>query len=278
MPLRIAAAAASRGIAIVIVGLGLCGHAVAGQSPAIGMNGGTEVQVNCPEGQWLVGFEPWVKGWMHHLAPLCAALDNAAVQGGPPAPVGTQTLWIETGNPPLLPLKRLEVPGSLGMGSSAEGDPRAKLLCPDRTLLVGLDIYFAQANGMVGLIDLLCRPSVGIELQRVTLGSHRVMVNGREQYSPANRTMCPEGEVARGIHGRSGRYVDKLGLSCAPMATSADTDLSSTRRMRSGERLEAPASRRDGRFLPRLPSIERRASPTVGAPDAEPPQDPPPAQ
>jgi hypothetical protein len=104
------------------------------------------------------------------------------------------------------------------------GGGNTKLLCPqDKPIVIGV---FVLANGRefvtVSGISLYCGQAIGSQTE--TLGPQFDVpkkVGGERKYSHGE-LRCPEGEVATGVLGRSGSWLDALGLICnVPRLSSA---------------------------------------------------------
>ncbi len=173
----------------------------------IGGTGGSRFAARCPQGQHLTGFELRIGDDVDAIRPICVTAYGPAEAG------------------PLEPS-----PSRFG-GSGGGAD--IQLLCPrDNPIVVGM---YVRAEGVrtisVNNIHLFC----GIAAAAQTRSQYPSVVHdgpnakpdeglfglGTHYVSSTTGTQhCPAGLVAVGINGRSGIYLDALGLICgAPSLT-----------------------------------------------------------
>ncbi len=164
--------------------------------PPIGGGGGGQFVASgrCPQGQLLTGFELRAGDWVDAIRPICVTAYG-------PADVG--------------PL----VPGGISFGGNG-GTPR-QLLCPrDAPVVIRMDI---RAEGVktftVNHIHLWC--GVVAPTQNLSEFPNAVFDGPVSKgYTYPGTQRCPAGLVAVGINGRSGEWLDSLGLICgAPTLT-----------------------------------------------------------
>lgn len=244
-------------LAVAIAGIWMQSHA--GQTGVFGANGGTPVELNCPDGSWLVGFDLGATEWIHHLGPLCVTVDGKGRWTGQPQQLGWQTLWWDVKVIPGVKEERLERRAALGMGSSGEG-AQPRLLCREHTLLAGIGVYVHRPQFVVGRINLSCRPLMVDDVTVIAMPNRRP-----EVYGPRDVLNCPKGEYARGVYGRSGRFLDQIGFNCARVPNVLDQPASASRRLSTGERVSPSVESKDIKAAPRPLSIDARPAPETAS-------------
>jgi hypothetical protein len=178
--------------------------------PVEGGPGGGYFRDDCPPGQYLVGFSVGAGAWIDRIAVLCAGLPPGQ------ASFGNRTPGAFHGGPG---------------GGPQEG------YCPGSHygswLLFG---YTRKGNDplYIDFVELGCHPvgdgeetstciatgggcwkyRPGAPPPLISIGTVTV-TNGL----PAFLQQCPAEEAATGIHGRSGAYLDAVGLICGPRPT-----------------------------------------------------------
>ena len=169
--------------------------------PVEGGPGGAAFEVLCPNGETLVGMAVTSGAWINSIAPLCAPYAVAEHK------FGSRTRGRTTGGSGGSPQDGYCPAGDnfvngLYLGFTRRGSAREYV--DD----VGMSCSRVGANGVENTdVCLETGEGCGNYNQGVSYGA--VRVDGASQ-------TCPSGEAAVGIHGRSGTYVDALGLICAP--------------------------------------------------------------
>ena len=152
----------------------------------------------CPPGQYLVGFDARAGAWVDNLGGLCATYDvqSGALDG-------------------VTPLSRQ------GGSGGAHVDP---VKCSSRTQAIARIQFFMTigtggGEGFVDYLSLSCQnlssrsQDRSEEVALNTEGGAPYKTNGDRGY---HVQACPRGQLAIGIQGRSGQFVDALGLICGP--------------------------------------------------------------
>ena len=162
--------------------------------PAFGGNGGGQYISPCPPGQNLTGFQMRVGDDIDAIRPACAISLGPNVINGQPVNIN----WAG------------------GPGGSIRW-----LLCPASTpIVIGIDV---QGEGVrtytVNNIHLFCGLAVATAQASPSLPS-AIFDAPQIPRNPGvvgyQREDCPPGQVAIGVHGRSGEWLDSVGLICGP--------------------------------------------------------------
>lgn len=165
--------------------------------PAVGGGGGGQFNAPCAPGQLLAGFELRVGDDVDAIRPLCVmATGPGRTSAAQPA---TQQ-WYG------------------GMGGEVQ-----RLLCPQKTpVVIGIDVVSEGVTEVVNNIHLFCGRVVATQ----TADPYPSAILDAPGYSGAVGVMgkfaghgqgslrCPEDQVATGLHGRSGKWLDAMGLIC----------------------------------------------------------------
>ncbi|MEO6364565.1 MAG: hypothetical protein ABIO38_00725 [Luteimonas sp.] len=164
----------------------LCGNASADQQlPSIGGPGGGPFDMRCTPGDYLVGIEYRTGAYVDALRPLCA------------------------------PAQAMHDVGSAAAGewTGGFGGGPGRLTCPDnRPHVLGIDVERLDADEDVVTNFLLTCGSNFHDLQRSAYA--RPGAEHRDYQSSADSQICSQGQGAVGVHGRSGKYIDAIGLIC----------------------------------------------------------------
>lgn len=171
--------------------------------PLIGGNGGGQFKAPCPQDQNLTGFELRVADDVDAIRPVCV------VSTGP------SKIWV----PPSMPTGWYGGPGG-GI---------QQLLCPPRTpIVIGIDVAAEGAKTIVvNNIHMYCGQAVTTQ----TPESYPSAIFDAPGYTPSpawlgigiggdparhidGHQTCPAGQVAIGVHGSSGVWLDAMGLIC----------------------------------------------------------------
>jgi len=155
-----------------------------------GGRGGTYFQEVCSRfDQYLVGFKGRTGAWVTQIQILCGGFDYRHQAMGANLPMGTR--YGGTGGTPQ--------------------DAR----CPGRGAITSLTLGFTRGNDLsrefVDYVGLGCYPGGGSACLSSEDGCERPSFKHQQA-----KTSCPGGEVATGVHGRAGAYLDALGLICKP--------------------------------------------------------------
>lgn len=165
--------------------------------PAVGGGGGGQFNAPCAQGQLLAGFELRVGDDVDAIRPLCVvATEPGRTSAAQPA---TQQWYGGTGG---------EV---------------QRLLCPQKSpVVIGIDVASEGVTEVVNNIHLFCGqvmatqtadpyPSAILDAPGYT-GAVGVM--GKFAGHSQGSLRCPGDQVATGMHGRSGKWLDAMGLIC----------------------------------------------------------------
>ena len=190
---RIAVAASAL---CMVICLSLSGaHADETQTFTAGGGGGTPFEVRCPMGEFLVGLEGRTGQIVDGISPICASW-NA---------IHSSTTQPQTGTPHVL--QHFGGPG---------GNKVARFVCPEGSALGGWWISDSRGEQptVVGYIaDQQCRsiarPTQVVPSNRVSFGSPQS--KGLINYGWIT---CQPGQVAYGLFGGSGVFLDRVGLLC----------------------------------------------------------------
>jgi hypothetical protein len=162
--------------------------------PALGGDGGGQYISPCPPGQNLTGFQLRVGDDIDAIRPACAISLGPNVVNGQPVSIK----W-----------------------AGGDGGSILWLLCPASTpIVIGIDV---QGEGVrtytVNNIHLFCGLAVATAQAKPGLPS-AIFDAPQIPRNPGvvgyEREDCPPGQVAIGVHGRSGEWLDSVGLICGP--------------------------------------------------------------
>lgn len=191
-------------VSTILLGLLLFAPAARGQETLLevfGGAGGRSVRADCEPGSYVVGFKGRAGDWMDQISIVCGRWNEK-----------TQTLQSAAQG---------EVKGPFG--DSTGGDELSES-CPDGWAVSAYDIRttLEEWNSSVNVknyrakflhgIRFYCRPAIAGSGQAVhkTLGSWSTGDVSRFW----GTWSCPPRELATGMHGRAGLFVDALGLIC----------------------------------------------------------------
>jgi hypothetical protein len=193
----------------LMVGMSAGAHAEA-YLPTVGGGGGGQFKAPCAQGQLLAGFELRVGDDVDAIRPICAIAASASE-------VNLQPVTSEWYG---------------GAGGGIES-----LMCPSSTPVVtGMYVAAEGENTViVNTIHLYC--GLASETQAAASDYPSAVFDGptirgvkfsfpgtvgKESHFRGARYDCPAGQVAVGVHGRSGAWLDEVGLICgAPVVPSA---------------------------------------------------------
>jgi hypothetical protein len=159
----------------------------------LGGKGGGPFRIRCEPGSFITGFEGHTGAYVDHFRIQCGSFDRVT--------------------------RRITPRGALPIqiGNSGGGGP-SSASCPAGWAAFAMELQTTK-DGFVHHIAFRCAPPVGPETIWRTYGpTTPVATSGTgsfsEHYDPQ---ACPPFEFAVGIQGRSGLYVDALGLICEPL-------------------------------------------------------------
>lgn len=171
--------------------------------PAQGGSGGAEFRLACERGEYVVGLRVNAGAWLDGISLMCAAREGESFRMGSPRARGT---------------------------AGGQGGNNRVVTCPREDLAVGAAVFTTTINegraGFVTGLSLECRYlepphepwPVTINVVELAARGGGVNLMGDD-----NRTFfssrCPSGALATGFHGRAGRHVDALGITCGPAPT-----------------------------------------------------------
>jgi hypothetical protein len=157
--------------------------------PAIGGSGGNAFYQLCPEGSFLSGFYGRAGDF-----------------------VDTLSFWCSRWNPDTRQLEKAvpqRYPNIIGVSGGGEDQSRK---CPDGFVIRGAELVtLTSANQLLDRFEFECTsftdPKPG--------GPRIAFTSGDDRGGPSSGWLfCPDGELATGLHGRSGLFIDRVGLVC----------------------------------------------------------------
>lgn len=176
-------------------------------SEVMGGPGGGPFMLKCDSRSALVGFEARAGAWVDAIGIVCATVVDPKT--GRTAP------------------QRM----AQGMTGGPDG-VRQESYCPAGSSIVGIGLAHTRGHGLprqyVNTVDLYCQGNPGGKRcisSGQGCGSIAPIIRGPiisivKEYA-FDQIGCPAGEVAKGIHGRSGKFVDAIGLICEEPASGA---------------------------------------------------------
>lgn len=173
------------------------------QSPVVGGPGGRAFSLRCAPGDYLVGLAGRHGAWVDAVAPLCANWDAKA---------------------------RTFLPPGVGPMQGGAGGVPAQIACGPRALVVSLLVDGARNDDKtVAFVSITCADPLTGKKERTAsaltmLGaspydvpdSGGVGTQTTVDYDWRRMPHCAKGDAAVGIFGASGKYLDRIGLICAP--------------------------------------------------------------
>jgi hypothetical protein len=161
----------------------LTSPALATDIPPYGGPGGGEFRSECAPGWFLVGAKVRYGAFLDQIQIECTSLDAATGSTG------------------------LIVPIAPPVGGGGGGGPAVKDCIPNY-VVVGAGIQLFSNQRYVKTLDLQCKNVIsGVQYLLANVGAPSSL------FADVFQT-CPAGEAVTGIHGRSGIYVDAIGLIC----------------------------------------------------------------
>jgi Lamin Tail Domain len=194
----------TRHILSVALALGAAAAHADAYLPAMGGGGGGQYITPCPAGQNLGGFQLRTGDDVDAMRPACVASLGPTEISAPPV----STPW--TGGP----------------------DGRERwVVCPASTpIVIGMRIEYEGIDTItVNSIELFCGVAVAVAQPLPALpaaifdgpkyvpseGWGGIGIDGEDARRGWQSQSCPPGQVAIGVHGKSGAWVDSMGLICA---------------------------------------------------------------
>lgn|GEM_PF-2355574 len=169
--------------------------------PAIGGPGGGQYQVQCGATENLMGFELRVGVYIDAIRPVCVVTYGATAIGDQAVPPNWNGA---TGGHPIRLLCPTSTPIVIGIDASSRlyHDP----------VLTNIHLYCGQAIPSQASPLYPAAAFDAPESAMPTWVNGRIANNGEN--SPAGHQFCPAGQVAVGVHGRAGNFLDAVGLIC----------------------------------------------------------------
>jgi hypothetical protein len=165
--------------------------------PPWGGPGGSPFHEVCPAGQFVVGAH-WQSGdWLDQISITCAPVDATGLTG---------PQWH----------------GSTFGGNGGSADEKS---CPPASVIRSGMIGRHPTEHYARFIDVACfrTTATGTSVSNFRLGSNLPAFPGESVFGDILNG-CPSGEAVIGIQGRSGSYVDSIGLICGVFTTAAPTN------------------------------------------------------
>jgi hypothetical protein len=190
--------------------------------PPIGGSGGGQFKAPCPTGQNLAGFELRTGDDVDAIRPVCVIAYGPRDTSAPSLTVGSGL--VATGPQSALFGSMQTLAAGWYGGTGGDIEP---LLCPQSTpIVIGIDVAAEGADTViVNNIHLFCgqalaaqtadaNPSAIFDGPGYTPSPGSFGFDGTESRHRIGSQRCPAGQVAIGMHGRSGRWLDSIGLIC----------------------------------------------------------------
>jgi hypothetical protein len=190
--------------------------------PVIGGNGGGQFIAPCADKQNLIGFEIRAADDVDAIRPVCAVAFGPAQIG--PVALTTDSGLVTQQPSGLVPIQSV-APGWYG----GPGGRILRLLCPGPTpILIGIDVAAEGVDTIiVNNIHLFCGKAVTDQSAAAnpsaifdgpgytpSPGWLGIGIGGDSAHLRTGSQRCPPGQVAVGLHGRSGIWLDAMGLIC----------------------------------------------------------------
>ncbi len=191
--------------------------------PTIGGGGGGQFEAACPAGENLAGVELRAADDVDAIAPVCVAFSGPTDHAQIHLTSGSGLVPIHGGEP-LVPSFQV-APGWNG----GPGGRIVPLLCPrDLPVVTGMDVAAEGVDTVVvNNIHLFCGRAVATQSPAAypsavfdgpsytaSQGWGGIGVGGEAAHGTSGSDRCPAGQVAVGVYGRSGVWLDAIGLIC----------------------------------------------------------------
>jgi hypothetical protein len=176
--------------------------AYATMTEVFGGPGGGRFSMTCATGNYLVGFRARAGGWVEAIGLLCASFDATTNKVGANF---TRERW-----------------------TGGKGGTEQEVYCAPGEGVTGIGLAHTRGGGLerqyVNTVDIRCQHRQEITTGCISSGEGCgyipakvigtiVFTVGEYRY---DRLYCPSNEFATGIQGRSGIFIDAIGLICAP--------------------------------------------------------------
>lgn len=161
---------------------------VVSRTPSFGGNGGGDYEISCPFGSVMTGLLARHGAWIDALSPICSR-------------------WV----------RNQQTLGEIGRQPFAGGNgggPGFIRCAPRRGVVVGLEVFQADnRDGSVGHITVNCGDYLDPKRFANKLPGSADFL-GQSQRGSRGTLACAPPLVAGGIFGRSGAFLDRVGISC----------------------------------------------------------------
>ena len=176
--------------------------------PQLGGSGGAHFEAFCIEGTLLAGFQLRVGDDVDAIRAVCVAVSPSGEPGR-------------------------QVPHRSRFGGTGGGADRELLCSRDAPVVIGIRVGYEGATTVINSIHLFCGKAAGTwrltEFPSATFdgpqftSDQRGPLSGAFSIGDSDLQQCPTGLVGVGMTGRSGKWLDALGLVCGePTATAAE--------------------------------------------------------
>jgi hypothetical protein len=197
--------------------------------PPLGGGGGGQFIANCPAGQNLTGFELRAADDVDAIRPVCVTAYSPRNSSAPSLTTDSGLIY-SPGLPRYDSAARL-APGWYG----GTGGKIVPLLCPeDSPIVIGMDVWSEGVTTIVvNNIHLFCGKAAAAqshtELPSAVFDAPSYQIScgltcGDDATRFYESQFCPDGQVAIGVHGRSGKWLDAMGLICGSARISPNTN------------------------------------------------------
>ena len=183
------------GVLAIILGATLAQRTFATDSGPAGGHGGGPFRVTCQPGSYIAGLTGRVGDWIDQVSMQCAHWNAQAQHLEPtsttPMPIG-----------------------------ESHGGGGATAYCPSGSVVRSMSVMTLQSdNRLVSNLSLICHPVERNDAETdVEFGGHGASGAGLAGGTliPWVALACPPKELAVGLFGRAGLFVDAIGLVCGP--------------------------------------------------------------
>ncbi|MEO6798735.1 MAG: hypothetical protein ABI178_02175 [Rhodanobacter sp.] len=183
-PFRTLAIAVALSIVIASLAMPANANETYSSTPVLGGNGGGSFNGYCGRREVMTGIVGRTGAWLDAIAPLCAGYGHG---------------------PRFDPPRRGPWTGGGGGGSASQE-------CPSNAAVRGWEIGRVRHNGfVVGYVRLIC---LSLDTGAETRNGQRFGGQGFIADADVMTYRCPAGQVAVGVYGHSGAFIDNAGLLC----------------------------------------------------------------